>query len=152
MGPAIYAKHLVSGPRLPFTAAYFGSIALTLYFAIGVSFLCFSPALLRPLDLRRNGPPCISNPCIPMQVHSNKPVWQPLSTYSTPGLLCVLDRHRRRNPPMIAALIAACLPNPPDACHPEAAGNPTLLQGTRQSRAHTYTLSSVLVHFLTNLD
>ncbi|CEN62194.1 Got1/Sft2-like family-domain-containing protein [Aspergillus insuetus] len=36
MGPAIYAKHLVSGPRLPFTAAYFGSIALTLYFAIGL--------------------------------------------------------------------------------------------------------------------
>lgn len=37
MGPWVYAKHLVSGPRLPFTAAYFGSIALTLYFAIGVS-------------------------------------------------------------------------------------------------------------------
>lgn len=36
MGPWSYAKHLVSGPRLPFTAAYFGSIALTLYFAIGV--------------------------------------------------------------------------------------------------------------------
>ncbi|KAJ0424619.1 Got1/Sft2-like family-domain-containing protein [Aspergillus carlsbadensis] len=36
MGPVIYAKHLVSGPRLPFTAAYFGSIALTLYFAIGL--------------------------------------------------------------------------------------------------------------------
>jgi hypothetical protein len=37
MGPWSYAKHLVSGSRLPFTAAYFGSIALTLYFAIGVS-------------------------------------------------------------------------------------------------------------------
>lgn len=37
MGPWSYARHLVSGPRLPFTAAYFGSIALTLYFAIGVS-------------------------------------------------------------------------------------------------------------------
>ncbi|KAJ5762029.1 uncharacterized protein N7511_005411 [Penicillium nucicola] len=36
MGPWSYAKHLVSGPRLPFTAAYFGSIALTLYFAIGL--------------------------------------------------------------------------------------------------------------------
>lgn len=35
MGPWTYAKHLVSGTRLPFTAAYFGSIALTLYFAIG---------------------------------------------------------------------------------------------------------------------
>jgi hypothetical protein len=30
-------QHLLSGPRLPFTAAYFGSIALTLYFSIGVS-------------------------------------------------------------------------------------------------------------------
>jgi len=37
MGPWTYAKHLTSGARLPFTAAYFGSIALTLYFAIGVS-------------------------------------------------------------------------------------------------------------------
>ncbi|PTU22471.1 hypothetical protein P175DRAFT_0433622 [Aspergillus ochraceoroseus IBT 24754] len=36
MGPKTYAKHLVSGPRLPFTAAYFGSIGLTLYFAIGL--------------------------------------------------------------------------------------------------------------------
>ncbi|KAJ5951233.1 uncharacterized protein N7479_009646 [Penicillium vulpinum] len=36
MGPWTYAKHLTSGSRLPFTAAYFGSIALTLYFAIGL--------------------------------------------------------------------------------------------------------------------
>ncbi|KAJ5684695.1 uncharacterized protein N7477_001040 [Penicillium maclennaniae] len=35
MGPWSYAKHLISGSRLPFTAAYFGSIGLTLYFAIG---------------------------------------------------------------------------------------------------------------------
>ncbi|KAJ6140946.1 hypothetical protein N7497_011839 [Penicillium chrysogenum] len=35
MGPWTYARHLISGTRLPFTAAYFGSIALTLYFAIG---------------------------------------------------------------------------------------------------------------------
>lgn len=41
MGPWTYAKHLVSGARLPFTAAYFGSIALTLYFAIGVSKIDF---------------------------------------------------------------------------------------------------------------
>jgi Got1/Sft2-like family len=37
MGPRQYAQHLMSGSRLPFTAAYFGSIALTIYFAIGVS-------------------------------------------------------------------------------------------------------------------
>lgn len=30
-------QHLLSGPRLPFTAAYFGSIAFTLYFSLGVS-------------------------------------------------------------------------------------------------------------------
>ncbi|KAL2221326.1 Got1/Sft2-like family-domain-containing protein, partial [Thermoascus aurantiacus ATCC 26904] len=36
MGPLVYARHLVSGPRLPFTAAYFGSISLTLYFAVGL--------------------------------------------------------------------------------------------------------------------
>ena len=30
-------RHLISQERLPFTATYFGSIALTLYFAVGVS-------------------------------------------------------------------------------------------------------------------
>ena len=39
MGPMQYAMHLISGPRLPFTAAYFGSIIMTIYFAIGVSSL-----------------------------------------------------------------------------------------------------------------
>ncbi|KAL9002168.1 MAG: hypothetical protein Q9188_004885 [Gyalolechia gomerana] len=34
MGPVQYAQHLISGPRLPFTAAYFGSITMTLIFAI----------------------------------------------------------------------------------------------------------------------
>ena len=37
LGPITYGKHLLSGPRLPFTAVYFGSIGLTLFFAIGVS-------------------------------------------------------------------------------------------------------------------
>lgn len=37
MGPMTYARHLISTPRLPFTAAYFGSIGLTLYFSLGVS-------------------------------------------------------------------------------------------------------------------
>ncbi|KAK3675861.1 Protein transport protein sft2 [Vermiconidia calcicola] len=36
MGPMVYAKHLTSQERLPFTATYFGSIALTLYFALGL--------------------------------------------------------------------------------------------------------------------
>ncbi|EGC43076.1 SFT2 domain-containing protein [Histoplasma capsulatum var. duboisii H88] len=36
MGPMAYVKHLASGPRLPFTGAYFTSIGLTLYFAIGL--------------------------------------------------------------------------------------------------------------------
>lgn len=37
MGPYQYATHLMSGSRLPFTAAYFGSIVMTIYFAVGVS-------------------------------------------------------------------------------------------------------------------
>ncbi|GJC86894.1 hypothetical protein ColTof3_11008 [Colletotrichum tofieldiae] len=36
MGPMAYARHLISGTRLPFTAAYFGSLALSLYFALGL--------------------------------------------------------------------------------------------------------------------
>ncbi|KZF18822.1 SFT2-domain-containing protein [Xylona heveae TC161] len=36
MGPWQYLQHLISGARLPFTAAYFGSIGLTLYFSIGL--------------------------------------------------------------------------------------------------------------------
>lgn len=60
MGPVIYARHLISGSRLPFTAAYFGSIALTLYFAIGVSL--FLPFVR--LDFRWIGPPCMYTPCI----------------------------------------------------------------------------------------
>jgi uncharacterized MnhB-related membrane protein len=37
MGPMNYIYHLLSTPRLPFTAAYFGSITLTLVFALKVS-------------------------------------------------------------------------------------------------------------------
>lgn len=36
MGPWAYVQHLASTPRLPFTAAYFGSIGLTLYFSLGL--------------------------------------------------------------------------------------------------------------------
>lgn len=36
MGPYQYAVHLISGPRLPFTAAYFGSIFMTIFFAVGL--------------------------------------------------------------------------------------------------------------------
>ncbi|KAF8584434.1 SFT2-domain-containing protein [Ramaria rubella] len=35
-GPIAHLKHLCSKERLPFTFAYFGSLALTLYFAIGL--------------------------------------------------------------------------------------------------------------------
>lgn len=37
MGPMNYVYHLFSAPRLPFTAAYFGSIIMTLVFALKVS-------------------------------------------------------------------------------------------------------------------
>lgn len=36
LGPMTYINHLISGPRLPFTAAYLGSIGLTLYFSLGL--------------------------------------------------------------------------------------------------------------------
>ncbi|KAH8823870.1 SFT2-domain-containing protein [Flagelloscypha sp. PMI_526] len=36
IGPINHIKHLVSKERLPFTAIYFGSLAATLYFSIGV--------------------------------------------------------------------------------------------------------------------
>lgn len=36
MGPWVYLKHLTSGPRLPFSGAYFGSIGLTIYFSVGL--------------------------------------------------------------------------------------------------------------------
>lgn len=46
MGPMNYIKHLFSGPRIPFTAGYFGSILLTLVFAIKVtSYLCICQVL-----------------------------------------------------------------------------------------------------------
>jgi hypothetical protein len=50
MGPWNYVSHLMSTPRLPFTAAYFGSIALTLYFSLGVS--TFAAFLLTPRKAR----------------------------------------------------------------------------------------------------
>lgn len=34
MGPMNYVYHLLSGPRIPFTSAYFGSIIMTLVFAL----------------------------------------------------------------------------------------------------------------------
>ena len=43
MGPIVYMKHLISESRLPFTAAYFGSIGMTLFSAIGVSALHIPP-------------------------------------------------------------------------------------------------------------
>lgn len=53
MGPITYIRHLLSGPRLPFTAAYFGSIALTLYFAVGLqkSFLTLFAAIFQLVAL-----------------------------------------------------------------------------------------------------
>ena len=36
-GPVAHLKHIFGPERLPFTAAYLGSLAMTLYFALGVS-------------------------------------------------------------------------------------------------------------------
>ena len=50
IGPLAYVKHLLSGSRLPFTAAYFGSIGMTMYFSIGVSVTrCLASSLVAPL-------------------------------------------------------------------------------------------------------
>ena len=38
-GPVNHMKHLLSADRLPFTVAYFGTMAGTLYFALSVSTL-----------------------------------------------------------------------------------------------------------------
>ena len=64
LGPITYAKHLLSAPRLPFTAVYFGSIASTLYCAIGVSRMTSRSMLLVELDvlhtpLHRRPPPLL---------------------------------------------------------------------------------------------
>lgn len=54
MGPMNYIRHLFSGPRIPFTAGYFGSILLTLVFAIKVNPLISTAckALLTPAKLQ----------------------------------------------------------------------------------------------------
>jgi hypothetical protein len=38
-GPLAHLKHIFSTERLPFTAAYLGSLGFTLYFALAVRFL-----------------------------------------------------------------------------------------------------------------
>lgn len=54
MGPVVYVKHLISEARLPFTAAYFGSIGMTLFSAIGVrpSVYPHIPSMLFKLDVK----------------------------------------------------------------------------------------------------
>lgn len=54
MGPMNYVYHLFSAPRLPFTAAYFGSIAMTLVFAIKV---CQTPTSRKDEKERREKGP-----------------------------------------------------------------------------------------------
>lgn len=43
-GPLAHLKHILGKERLPFTAAYFGSLGLTLYFALGVGSVPFRQA------------------------------------------------------------------------------------------------------------
>ena len=42
IGPLNHIKHLVTKERLPFTFAYFGSLAVTLYFSLGVRVACIT--------------------------------------------------------------------------------------------------------------
>lgn len=68
MGPLVYAQHLISGPRLPFTAAYFGSITMTLVFAIKVS-LSFDLACLQLLPRSRHTPLPAFSPVAPLETY-----------------------------------------------------------------------------------
>ena len=43
MGPWAYVQHLLSAERLPFTAAYFGAIGLTMYSTLGVRIRSLNP-------------------------------------------------------------------------------------------------------------
>jgi Got1/Sft2-like family len=65
-------QHLFSGPRLPFTGAYFGSIALTIYFSIGVSSassllilpaICLAPCRNHKQPCTSMTSPVITHPC-----------------------------------------------------------------------------------------
>lgn len=49
IGPINHLKHLISRERLPFSAAYVSSLALTLYFSLGVRPLAPFPLPCRPL-------------------------------------------------------------------------------------------------------
>lgn len=64
MGPVQYGQHLLSGPRLPFTAAYFGSIVLTLVFAIKVGLP--HPARSRHMPWNEEGLAPIMSTCTPL--------------------------------------------------------------------------------------
>lgn len=80
MGPWTYAKHLGSGARLPFTAAYFGSIALTLYFAIGVSKSIYFACLffLLPKKPACSWSPALCASCALPQTRSPPPIPSPM--------------------------------------------------------------------------
>ncbi|RUS16939.1 hypothetical protein BC938DRAFT_476417 [Jimgerdemannia flammicorona] len=50
-GPVAHIKHMISRDRLPFTAAYLGSLILTMYFSIGVSDHMVSVSFPNPAPL-----------------------------------------------------------------------------------------------------
>jgi hypothetical protein len=50
IGPMNHIKHLITKERLPFSAAYFSSLGLTLYFSVGVS-ICYADLMYRSVGL-----------------------------------------------------------------------------------------------------
>lgn len=65
MGPMAYVQHLLSGPRLPFTGAYFGSIIMTFIFALKVSHFvsfCFILRLKHALQAMSRSLQYLSSP------------------------------------------------------------------------------------------
>ena len=90
---SMIVQHLLSGPRLPFTAAYFSSIALTLYFSVGVSRL--EPFLQYPDNLVR-GTALIVYRCPSRIDPSSYPCFPyPAPQYCLPS--CIVSRMRLKS-------------------------------------------------------
>lgn len=50
-GPLSHMQHMLTKERIPFTVSYLGSMALTLYAALGVSWIYLHAALKKVTDI-----------------------------------------------------------------------------------------------------
>jgi len=79
-------RHLISAERLPFTATYFGSIALTLYFAVGVRMQHTHSHIFVSTGNNSLSPP---TPQTPYMQASSSTILQQLNAVSTSLLQCL---------------------------------------------------------------